>query len=50
MLIAAWVVDISRIHIYLRDEYHGCRALLETELAKLRAAPPTRYHLGSAAA
>jgi formate dehydrogenase len=42
MLIAAWAVDISAIYIYLRDEYHGCRALLETELAKLRAAPPMR--------
>jgi NADH:ubiquinone oxidoreductase subunit E len=26
-----------RIYIYLRDEYHGCRALLQAELAKLRA-------------
>ena len=34
MLIAAWAVGISGIYIYLRDEYHGCRALLETELAK----------------
>jgi NADH:ubiquinone oxidoreductase subunit F (NADH-binding)/NADH:ubiquinone oxidoreductase subunit E len=40
MLIAAWAVGIARIYIYLRDEYHGCRALLEAELAKLRAAPP----------
>jgi formate dehydrogenase beta subunit len=40
MLIAAWAVDISAIYIYLRDEYHGCRALLETELAKLMADPP----------
>ncbi|MGZ5236501.1 MAG: NADH-ubiquinone oxidoreductase-F iron-sulfur binding region domain-containing protein [Caldimonas sp.] len=40
MLIAAWAVGISRIYVYLRDEYHGCRALLEAELAKLRAAPP----------
>ena len=40
MLIAAWAVGISRIYIYLRDEYHGCRALLENELAKLRAHPP----------
>jgi formate dehydrogenase beta subunit len=40
MLIAAWAVGISAIYIYLRDEYHGCRALLETELAKLRANPP----------
>jgi NADH:ubiquinone oxidoreductase subunit F (NADH-binding)/NADH:ubiquinone oxidoreductase subunit E len=40
MLIAAWAVGIDRIYIYLRDEYHGCRELLEAELAKLRANPP----------
>ncbi|MEO7548775.1 MAG: NAD(P)H-dependent oxidoreductase subunit E, partial [Ramlibacter sp.] len=40
MLIAAWAVGISKIYIYLRDEYHGCRALLEAELDKLRASPP----------
>jgi formate dehydrogenase beta subunit len=40
MLIAAWAVGIAAIYIYLRDEYHGCRALLEAELAKLRAKPP----------
>jgi formate dehydrogenase beta subunit len=40
MLIAAWAVGIARIYIYLRDEYHGCRAMLETELARLRADPP----------
>ena len=40
MLIAAWAVGIARIYIYLRDEYHGCRAMLEAELAKLRAQPP----------
>jgi NADH:ubiquinone oxidoreductase subunit F (NADH-binding)/NADH:ubiquinone oxidoreductase subunit E len=40
MLIAAWAVGIAKIYIYLRDEYHGCRALLEAELAKLRANPP----------
>jgi formate dehydrogenase len=40
MLIAAWAVDIAAIYIYLRDEYHGCRALLEAELAKLQANPP----------
>jgi formate dehydrogenase beta subunit len=40
MLIAAWAVDISAVYIYLRDEYHGCRALLETELAKLIENPP----------
>jgi formate dehydrogenase len=40
MLIAAWAVGIDAIYVYLRDEYHGCRALLEAELAKLHAAPP----------
>jgi formate dehydrogenase beta subunit len=40
MLIAAWAVDIQTIYVYLRDEYHGCRTMLEAELAKLNAAPP----------
>ena len=40
MLIAAWAVGIDKIYIYLRDEYHGCRAMLEAELAKLRRSPP----------
>jgi formate dehydrogenase len=40
VLIAAWAVGIDAIYIYLRDEYHGCRALLEQELAKLHANPP----------
>ena len=40
MLIAAWAVGINRIYLYLRDEYHGCRAMLETELEKLKAQPP----------
>ena len=40
MLIAAWAVGIARIYIYLRDEYHGCRVMLERELAALRAQPP----------
>jgi NADH:ubiquinone oxidoreductase subunit F (NADH-binding)/NADH:ubiquinone oxidoreductase subunit E len=40
MLIAAWAVDISAIYVYLRDEYHGCRAVLEAELARLEADPP----------
>ena len=39
-LIAAWVTGIDTVYIYLRDEYHGCRTLLEAELAKLRADPP----------
>jgi NADH:ubiquinone oxidoreductase subunit F (NADH-binding)/NADH:ubiquinone oxidoreductase subunit E len=40
LLIAAQVVGIDACYIYLRDEYHGCRAILETELAKLQANPP----------
>lgn len=40
MLIAAHVVGIDKIYIYLRDEYAGVRALLERELAALRASPP----------
>ena len=40
MLIAAWAVGIEQCYIYLRDEYHGCRALLEAELAKLASDPP----------
>ena len=37
MLLAAWVVGVSRIVIYLRDEYHACRALLQAELQALQA-------------
>lgn len=40
MLVAANVVGIDAIYIYLRDEYHGCRHILETELAKLQANAP----------
>ncbi|WP_020651778.1 NADH-ubiquinone oxidoreductase-F iron-sulfur binding region domain-containing protein [Massilia niastensis] len=40
MLVAAWAVGAEAIYIYLRDEYHGCRAILETELAQLGARPP----------
>ncbi len=39
-LIAAWAVGIDAIYIYLRDEYHGCRAILEGEIAALQADPP----------
>jgi NADH:ubiquinone oxidoreductase subunit F (NADH-binding)/NADH:ubiquinone oxidoreductase subunit E len=48
MLIAAWAVGIEDIYVYLRDEYHACRAMLEAELAALRADPPAplpRIHL-----
>ena len=39
-LIAAWAVGIAEIYIYLRDEYAGCRSILERELEALRADPP----------
>jgi formate dehydrogenase len=39
-LIAAWAVGIEAIYIYLRDEYHGCRAILEQEIKALKANPP----------
>src|SRR5580700_1609351 len=39
-LIAAWAVGIDAIYIYLRDEYHGCRAILEREIAALQKNPP----------
>jgi formate dehydrogenase beta subunit len=47
-IIAAWAVGIDAVYIYLRDEYHGCRAILERELAALQANPPCRipeFHL-----
>src|SRR5436190_1546383 len=37
MLIAAWAVGIEDIYVYLRDEYHACREMLERELAALIA-------------
>lgn len=40
VLIAAQVVGTEAVYIYLRDEYHGCRALLQAELGKLLADPP----------
>ena len=45
LLIAANVVGIDACYIYLRDEYHGCRELLEVELAKLNANPPFKLPL-----
>jgi NADH:ubiquinone oxidoreductase subunit F (NADH-binding)/NADH:ubiquinone oxidoreductase subunit E len=47
-IIAASAVGIDAVYIYLRDEYHGCRAILEQELTALRADPPCRipeFHL-----
>lgn len=45
LLIAASVVGIDACYIYLRDEYHGCRELLEREIAKLQANPPFKLPL-----
>jgi formate dehydrogenase len=40
MVIAAWAVGIADVYVYLRDEYAGCRAILEKEIAALQADPP----------
>ncbi len=40
MLIAARVVAIDEIYIYLRDEYAGIREMLARELAALHSTPP----------
>ncbi len=45
MLIAAKIVGIDAIYVYLRDEYHACRNLLAAELAKLIADPPSGVKL-----
>ena len=47
-VVAAWAVGIDEVYIYLRDEYHGCRTILESELAALQADPPCaipEFHL-----
>lgn len=48
MLIAAWAVGINKIYIYLRDEYAGCRKILQREIRNLqgnRSAPLPEIHL-----
>jgi formate dehydrogenase len=40
VLIAARVVGIEAVYLYLRDEYHGARAILQRALADLQANPP----------
>jgi formate dehydrogenase beta subunit len=40
MLVAAWCAGVGEIWIYLRDEYAGCRAILERELLRLKDAAP----------
>jgi formate dehydrogenase len=54
MLIAAWCAGVGEIWIYLRDEYAGCRAILELELHKLQtqrpcALPPIHLRRGAGA-
>jgi len=39
-LIAHWAIEAEDIYIYLRDEYAGCRKMLEAELDKLKNNPP----------
>ena len=41
LLIAAWAVGIDAVYIYLRDEYHGARALLQRRTGEAAGrAPP----------
>jgi formate dehydrogenase beta subunit len=40
MLVAAWCAGVGEIWIYLRDEYAGCRQILERELSRLKAEAP----------
>ncbi|MGV3569119.1 MAG: NADH-ubiquinone oxidoreductase-F iron-sulfur binding region domain-containing protein [Ramlibacter sp.] len=40
MLVAAQVAGTEAVYIYLRDEYHDCRVMLQDELAKLADSPP----------
>jgi formate dehydrogenase len=41
-VVAAWAVGIDDVYIYLRDEYHGCRTMLQREINSLTDAPPCR--------
>jgi formate dehydrogenase len=54
MLVAAWCAGVGEIWIYLRDEYAGCRTILERELLKLQsekpcALPPIHLRRGAGA-
>ena len=40
VIIAAWTAQISEVYIYLRDEYAGCREILEREIQALQTNPP----------
>jgi len=43
LLLAAWTCGTYKAYIYLRDEYHHIRQILETEIAKLDAAGLTEH-------
>ncbi|MEK6243291.1 MAG: NADH-ubiquinone oxidoreductase-F iron-sulfur binding region domain-containing protein [Pseudomonadota bacterium] len=54
MLVAAWCSGVGEIYIYLRDEYAGCRAILEKELLNLKTKaqfplPPIHLRRGAGA-
>ena len=54
MLVAAWCAGAGEIYIYLRDEYAGCRAILEKELSNLKSKakfplPPIHLRRGAGA-
>jgi NADH:ubiquinone oxidoreductase subunit F (NADH-binding)/NADH:ubiquinone oxidoreductase subunit E len=54
MLVAAWCAGIGEIYVYLRDEYAGCRSILEKELSRLKAQkefpiPPIHLRRGAGA-
>jgi formate dehydrogenase len=54
MLVAAWCAGVGEIYIYLRDEYAGCRAILEREIPKLKSnakfpLPPIHLRRGAGA-
>jgi formate dehydrogenase len=39
-LIAAWAIAAESVYLYLRDEYAGCRKILQRELEALNNNPP----------
>jgi len=54
MLVAAWCAGVGEIYLYLRDEYAGCRAILEKEIAGLKSRarfplPPIHLRRGAGA-
>ncbi len=54
MLVAAWCSGVGEIYIYLRDEYAGCRSILEKEISKLKTRrlfpiPPIHLRRGAGA-